>query len=79
MRESEHEQGGAEGEGEADTPLSREPDVGLDPRTFRSRPELPVDTSPTEPPGAPHSHSLPQRFGKGITVLYVHFSQRGWP
>jgi len=26
----------AEAEGEADSPLSREPDVGLDPRTWRS-------------------------------------------
>jgi len=25
---------GAEGEGEADSPLSREPDMGLDPRTL---------------------------------------------
>ena len=33
---SEHEQGrGAEGEGEADSPLSREPDSRLDPRTPR--------------------------------------------
>ena len=31
----EHKQGVvAEGEGEADSPLSREPDVGLDPRTL---------------------------------------------
>lgn len=28
--------GGAEGEGEADSPLSREPDVWLDPRTLGS-------------------------------------------
>jgi len=28
--------GEAEGEGEADSPLSREPDTGLDPRTLRS-------------------------------------------
>ena len=36
-RMSEHEQGGvAEGEGEADSPLNREPDVGLSPRTPRS-------------------------------------------
>jgi len=35
-RESEHEPGGvAEGEGE-DSPLSREPDMGLSPRTLRS-------------------------------------------
>ena len=29
-------EGAAEGEGEADAPLSREPDLGLDPRTLRS-------------------------------------------
>ena len=29
-------EGGAEGEGEADSLLSREPDVGLDPRSLRS-------------------------------------------
>jgi len=28
--------GGAEGEGEADSPLSREPNMRLDPRTRRS-------------------------------------------
>ena len=28
--------GGAEGEGEADSPLSREPDEGLNPRTLES-------------------------------------------
>lgn len=32
--EGEHEQG-AQGEREADSPQSREPDVGLDPRTLR--------------------------------------------
>ena len=32
-----HEQGeGGEGEGEADSSLSREPEVGLDPRTLES-------------------------------------------
>ena len=32
-------EGGAEGEGEAASPLGREPDIGLDPRTLRSRPD----------------------------------------
>ena len=32
-----------EGEGEADSPLNRESDTGLDPRTLRSRPELKAD------------------------------------
>ena len=34
---------GAEGEGETDSPLSREPDLGLDPRTLRSGPEPKAD------------------------------------
>ena len=34
LRETEHEQGGVDGA--VDSPLSREPDVGLDPRTLRS-------------------------------------------
>jgi len=37
------EGGGADGEGEADSPLSREPYVGLDPRTLRSQPEPKAD------------------------------------
>ena len=36
--------GGAEGEGDAGSPLSREPDAGLHPRTPRSRPESKIDT-----------------------------------
>ena len=36
--------GAAEGEGEADSPLSKEPDVGLDPRTLRLWPELKADS-----------------------------------
>ena len=38
QRESEHEPGGgeAEGEGGADSQLSREPDVGLNPRSLGS-------------------------------------------
>ena len=35
------EWGGAEGEGQADSPLSMEPHTGLDPRTLR--PELKTD------------------------------------
>lgn len=34
----------AEAEGEADSPLSREPDLGLHPRTWRSCPEPKADT-----------------------------------
>ena len=33
----------AEGEGEADPLLSWEPDMGLNPRTWRSQPELKTD------------------------------------
>ena len=36
--------GGAEREGEAGSPLSREPDVGLNPRILGSLPELKADT-----------------------------------
>ena len=37
VREREHKHGGgAEGEEEAGSPLSKEPDVGLDPRTLGS-------------------------------------------
>ena len=43
----------AEGEGEAGSPLSREPDTGLDPRTLGSWPEPKVGTYPTEPPRCP--------------------------
>lgn len=45
-RERKHwavEGGGTEGEGEADFPLSKESNVGLDPRTLRSQPELKAD------------------------------------
>ena len=44
QREREHEwRGGAEGEGEADSLLSAEPDVGLDSITLGSRPEPKAD------------------------------------
>ena len=38
-----------DGKGDADFPLSREPDMGLDPRTLRSQPEPKADTLLTEP------------------------------
>ena len=46
---------GAEGEGEAGSLLSREPDLGLDPRTLGPCPELKAVSQLTEPPnlGAP--------------------------
>ena len=43
----------AEGEGEADSLLCREHDVGLNPRPLGSCPELKADTKPTEPSGCP--------------------------
>ena len=45
--------GGAEAEGEADSSLSRELDVGLDPRTPGSWPELKADAHANEPPRCP--------------------------
>ena len=42
-----------EGEGEAGSPISREPDKGLDPRTLGSRPEPKVDAQLMSHPGAP--------------------------
>ena len=45
LRKREHEQGrGAEREAEADSPLSREPDAGLNPRTLGSPPEPKADS-----------------------------------
>ena len=43
-----------EGKGEADSPLSREPDMGLDPRTLGSQPEPKADAQPLSHPAAPH-------------------------
>ena len=37
------------GEGEAGSPLSKEPDVGFNPRTAWSQPEPKADAQPTEP------------------------------
>ena len=49
-REREKHDWGWEGtEGEADSSLSREPDVGVDPGTLRSWPELKADALSTEP------------------------------
>ena len=45
--------GGAEGEGEAGSLLSREPHVGLDSRTLGSRPEPKADAQPLSHLGAP--------------------------
>jgi len=57
--------GGREGEGEADSPLSREPNMGLDPRTPGSSPELKADASLTEPHRSPLDDILYQEVGPG--------------
>jgi len=48
-QESEHKQGEQQAEAEAGSLLSKEPDVGLYPRTLGSRPELKADTLPGVP------------------------------
>ena len=54
MSEREHKAGGvAEGEEEVGFSLSREPNVGLDPRILGSQPEPKADTKPIEPPRCP--------------------------
>ena len=50
--------GGAEAKGKADSPLSREPNSGLNLRTLRSWPELKADVQPTEPPRCPTIEDL---------------------
>ena len=48
--------------GRSRCPRSREPDVGLDPRTLGPRPELKADTQRTEPPSTPKEYF---RWSKG--------------
>lgn len=43
---------GGSAEGEADSPMSREPDWGLDPRTLRSLPEPKATLNRLRDPGA---------------------------
>lgn len=52
-------------EGEAGSLLSKEPDVGLDPRTAGSWPEPEADAQPTEPPRHPWLQSL---MGQTVTT-----------
>ena len=48
--------GEGERQREPQTPLlSREPGIGLDPRTLRSPREPKADVSPTEPPKCPYT------------------------
>ena len=49
-------------EGEADSPWSWEPDVGLDPGTRGSWPEPKAVVQPTEPPRRPKRHFFKKRF-----------------
>ena len=68
-REREHISGGGrgtEGKGEAGSMLSREPNVGLDPRTPRSWPEPKADALLTEPPRCPAYN-----FWKLFPTLYL--------
>ena len=53
---AEHKQGEqqAKGDGEAGSPLSREPDVGLDPSTLGSWPKPMATLSQLSHPGTPH-------------------------
>ena len=60
------------GEGEVDSPLSREPDAGLDPRTLRSWSELKETLNQLSHPGAHISHG---NFSKGL--LFFFFFK--WP
>ena len=53
MNERESTQAGAEGEGEASFPPSREPDAELNPKYPGSRPESKADTQPLSHPGIP--------------------------
>ena len=53
MHERAQAGGIAKGEGEAGSPLSREPDGRLDPRTLGSRPGPKADFQPAEPPRHP--------------------------
>ena len=52
QRETELKQGES-GEGKAGSPVSREPDAGLDPRTPGSHSELKADAQSSEPPRCP--------------------------
>ena len=45
-------------EGEAGSPLTKEPNAGLDPRTPGSHPELKTDAQPLSPPGAPRGRHV---------------------
>ena len=54
MRDTERE---AETEAEGEAGSMQEPDVGLDPMTPGSRPELKADAQPLSHPGIPYSYN----------------------
>lgn len=58
MTERERAQARGVAEGEAGSPLSREPDAGLHPRTPGSRPEQKADAQPLSHPGDPGHETL---------------------
>ena len=65
QRECVQAEGAAEVEGEADSPLSREPDLGLDPRTTQgSCPEPKADAQLSVPPRRPYTAFLIWRYYK---------------
>ena len=55
------------GEGEAGSPLSREPNVGLDPRTPGSRPEPKAEAQALSHPGALGSYLFNNQKEEGVT------------
>ena len=63
--------GEAEGEEEADSPLSRDPNAGLSPRTQRSRSEMKSDANPSESPGCPLGLILVDHFLLGRTIMLL--------
>ena len=74
-------------EGEADSPLSREPYAGLYPKTLRSWPEMKAGASPTEPPRCPMDNisKAEQEWGDSPDVpvvlcekLLVTFTEQVW-
>ena len=72
-RESMHAWGGAEGEREVGSPLSREPGMGLCPKTPGSGPEQMAGAKPTEPPRLPFASSFIIKSFIEMVCLFVFF------
>ena len=80
MRESEHKQeGGTEGqgEGEADSLLSQEPDERFNPMTPRSQPKPKAAAQPNEPPRHPYLPFLEFLFFKDFIYLFMRDTEKG--